>query len=729
MPDPLLTGLHTGPVAAPAAVARAIARSLLPAEYPGEPPVWLLQGQHRSFRRVLAALRRYRGALLADPVGSGKTYVALAVAAALNPRHPTACLVPATLTAQWGSAAERVGVAVEVTSHQQLSRGRLPGATRGLVIIDESHHFRNPATRRYRVTAPWLVKRPVLLVSATPIVNRLADLVHQIRLGVRDDALAADGVVSMRHAILGGGEISALARVVVEEVASPGHRPGRSATSLRPCAAECSAAVQALVRIGGLALSRQPSTAALVRGVLQRAAGSSAAALLGALRRYRTLLLHARDARAAGLPLGRADIRRFAGELEEQLVLWQLVGGKEDGLDLETSDLDLLDPAIAETAQAVSAPDPKLERLKAILADDRPSLIFAARRETVRHLRDRLGGPPVAWCTGERAGLGPMPAPREVVLSWFRATSTEPSGRRPPRPLHLLATDVAAEGLDLQRAARIVHYDSPWTPMRLEQREGRAVRLGSEHTMVEVVRFLLPPPLEAELHLEAGLARKASLPAQAGLGPRTSRQWRWRAELSARIGAGPETAGVGAVRGSDHGVLAGFTLHAELAGRSECLGAVVGWLSENGEWSENREVVERMLARAVLATEQPGVDDRRRYDALRGLAAPIRAHLVVAAGRRWSGAEPDAAARCLAGRLRDTVRRCARGRDFRALEQIEDALHFVAGGHTAGEAALVRHLAEAPDRELAAAIARLPAATPRPDTFEARISGLVLFGE
>ena len=35
-------------------------------------------------RRAVAAIRRYGGALLADPVGTGKTYVALAVAAALN---------------------------------------------------------------------------------------------------------------------------------------------------------------------------------------------------------------------------------------------------------------------------------------------------------------------------------------------------------------------------------------------------------------------------------------------------------------------------------------------------------------------------------------------------------------------------------------------------------------------------------------------------------------------
>ena len=117
MPDPLVTGLSIGPVTRAADIARAIAWSLRPAEDPAPPPSWLLDGQRRSFRRVTAALRRYRGALLADPVGSGKTYVALAAAASLNPRGPTACLVPATLVQQWQAAAARVGANVQVTSH------------------------------------------------------------------------------------------------------------------------------------------------------------------------------------------------------------------------------------------------------------------------------------------------------------------------------------------------------------------------------------------------------------------------------------------------------------------------------------------------------------------------------------------------------------------------------------------------------------------------------------
>lgn len=729
MPEPVLTGLRAGPIERASDVARAIACCLRPEEDPAPPPSWLLDGQHRSFRRVVAALRRYCGALLADPVGSGKTYVALAVAASLNPRGTTACLVPATLLAQWHTAAVRVGVRVSITSHEQLSRGRLPADTRGLVIIDECHHFRNARTRRYQYTAPWLVGRPVLLVSATPVVNRLADLSHQLRLGVRDDALAADGVVSLHRAIVHGDELPALSRIVVAETDPVGSRPTRSCTISLPCPAECRAVAEALERVARLTLSCHPSTAVLIRGILHRAAGSSPAALLGALRRYQTLLIHARDAQAAGRRLGRDDLRRFVGEVEEQLVLWSLVGDGQSSVDLDLGDLEVVGSIIAATAAAAASRDPKLERLKTLLADGRPTLIFVGRRETVRHVRNGLGGPPVAWCTGEHAGIGPSRVARETVLSWFRATPPVPDTGRWQAPLHLVATDVAAEGLDLQRASRIVHYDSPWAPMRLEQREGRAVRLGSVHRSVDVVRFLAPAALEEVVHLEACLERKSRLPARAGLGSHEARHWQWRGDLGRVVGTDSGAVGLACVPGTLPGILAGLTLHADVDGRRERIGAVVGWVGADGTWSEERDLVVAAMTAAARSRDRIAPDEARRQDALRRLASPIRSCLAVATGRRWTVAEGNAATRRLAARLRGLASQAARNRDGRGLACLGRALAFVAGGHTAGEALLVERLAESSARELAAALETLPAATARPEAIEVRLSGVVLFGE
>lgn len=53
----------------------------------------------------------------------------------------------------------------------------------------------------------------------------------------------------------------------------------------------------------------------------------------------------------------------------------------------------------------------------------------------------------------------------------------------------LIATEAAAEGVNLQFASLVVNYDLPWNPQRIEQRIGRCHRYGQKHDVV-VVNFL-----------------------------------------------------------------------------------------------------------------------------------------------------------------------------------------------------------------------------------------------
>lgn len=211
--EPRATMLRGG-IAAPAgAVARAIARSMLSPGADVEPPAWLRLPQVAPFRRVVHALERHGGALLALPVGSGKSWIALAVAQHFS-TDTTTVLAPAPLLSHWRRTALAAARPVHVASHTMASRGVMP-ARSPMVIIDESHHFRNPLTRRYRAVAPWLVGRPALLLSATPVVNRLDDLAAQLLLTVRDDALAASGIGSLSLLLAGGVGHPALADLVI----------------------------------------------------------------------------------------------------------------------------------------------------------------------------------------------------------------------------------------------------------------------------------------------------------------------------------------------------------------------------------------------------------------------------------------------------------------------------------------------------------------------------------
>jgi helicase-like protein len=702
-------------------VAGSLAQSLAPIEAPDVAPSWLLPEQVQSFRRVLAALRRHGGAVLADPVGSGKTYVALAVAATLN-HGPTACLVPATLLGQWESTSTRLGVPLTLCSHEQVSRNKLPQGTRGLVLIDESHHFRNPETRRYRSVAPWLVGRATLMITATPVVNRAADLGSQLLLGVRDDALLLDGVASLRSLLTKGGTTASLGQLVVESYATSDRRPGTIRRISSPTSRECAALNRNMQALGRLRLSRSEPIAALLRGVLLRSAGSSPAALLAALCRYRGLLLHARDALGSGKVMDRSALRRFTADLGDQLIWWELVPLVEAGSDIELSDLEEIDDMIGSLGKAAEDGDDKLRRLCGILSDDVPSLVFTAFRETVHYIRDRTGDSRLAWCTGERSGIGRTAMPRRDVLASFREGT---SSRLAPR--HLVVTDVAAEGLDLQRAGRVVHYDLPWTPMRLEQREGRSVRYGSRHREVEVIRFAPPPTLERSLGMESMLARKGRIPALVGLGPAGQHVWRWRSTLGMRLAGVEALAGTALVVSAHEGLLAGFALQTA-EDRPSYLSTTVLWLERDGSWTEAPEVLTLWLDRAAAQRGIEPVEESRLRNWLLLLGRSIKDRLTLTGSRRWLAPEPTPAARRLSARLQTLTREAARMHQPGRLAGLEQALGFVTRGHTAGETVMIERLADSSDAELNRAIPKLPPQRARWCGVEAKLTGLILFG-
>ncbi|MDQ3223038.1 MAG: DEAD/DEAH box helicase [Gemmatimonadota bacterium] len=718
--DPLLTALRAGPAAGGAAVAASLARSMSPAEDCAPPAPWLLPGQLRSFRQALAAVQRYRGAVLADPVGSGKTYVALAVAAAFK-CEPTACIVPATLVSQWEAAGKELGIRLALGSHEQASRGRLPQGSRGLVIVDESHHFRNRLTRRYRNLATWLVGRPALLVTATPIVNGLSDLGNQLHLSLRDNALAIEGIPSLRALLMSGCPHAALGQVVVENDAVIDARPRRISKVSAASPGECGTLGGTVELLGRLRLSHNESIAGLIRRVLLRGAASSPAALAGALQRYHRLLLHARDALRVGRALECTELRRFTADLEDQLVWWELLPCDHGSSDLALADLAELEKVIPAATTAMREADPKLNRLREILSDEKPALVFTTSRDTVRYIRERLGDPRLAWCTGDQAGISRTLLSRPSVLAWFREGG--PAG---PGPKHLVVTDVAAEGLDLQRAGRIVHYDLPWTPMRLEQREGRAVRLGSRHSEVEVVRFVPPASLEGWLRLEETLARKERLLPAAGLGPGGRHIWRWRAELAQRFGSAEPVAGVASVSSPLSGLLAGFALYRS-TDPGWCLSATVGWLDMNGGWTEESEVVGERLMAATGQRREEMADAHQLRKQLELLAPVIRDRLGLTRARRWISPDPSPATRNVAKRLGGLIQAAARRRQEGRLLQLEKALAFVAGGHSAGEEVLVERLADAPDGEILTALSRVIPQTCW-DGIEVRLTGLIVFG-
>src|SRR2546426_5897582 len=154
----LLTPGEGGALGPPGVVAALAAGALLDlkpvAAQPGDAAAWLAPHQVPAVARLRAILARYRGALLADAVGLGKSYVALAVA--LGTGEPFALVVPAVLVPQWRSLLARHDSRAPVLTHESLSGRSIrltAHPTIRLLVVDEAHRFRNPETNRYRALA------------------------------------------------------------------------------------------------------------------------------------------------------------------------------------------------------------------------------------------------------------------------------------------------------------------------------------------------------------------------------------------------------------------------------------------------------------------------------------------------------------------------------------------------------------------------------------------------
>ena len=192
--------------------------------------VWkkLYRFQRDGVVGAIDKLERFGGCIIADSVGLGKTFEALAIIKYHELRNDRVLvLVPKRLRDNWTlyKANDRRNFLApdrfnyDVLNHTDLSRdGGASGdidlahvnwGNYDLVVIDESHNFRNKKTPRIgsetrydrlmRKVIQEGVKTRVLMLSATPVNNRLADLRNQIAFVTEGDdtALLAQGIASI----------------------------------------------------------------------------------------------------------------------------------------------------------------------------------------------------------------------------------------------------------------------------------------------------------------------------------------------------------------------------------------------------------------------------------------------------------------------------------------------------------------------------------------------------
>jgi hypothetical protein len=357
------------------------------------------------------------------------------------------------------------------------------------------------------------------------------------------------------------------------------------------------------------------------------------------------------------------------------------------------------------------------------------TIVFTDARETARYLLRRLGRRHrVAAVTGTSGWFGGTRAAPHEVLAAFAPLS---QGASPP-PVALatdvlVATDLVSEGLNLQDAARVIHYDLPWSPARLAQRVGRIDRLGSLHRRIDTAAFLPPPALEEALDLERRLAAKVLAQHRAGAAQRETPAGAdtaqaaldWCDRLQA-LAAAPDNAGWAHVRGGEPSAV----LVVRLGGHAEAL------VVERGVGHAAPAVATRLLEQAVRA--QPLEPDRAALDAALRAAAPVvRARVAALESARWRAENRDRLARRLIPWVLTTARRAARAGNSGLLARLDQLVTRLTLGMTAGEEvslhALLERRANLAVRDLLAWHERLPPVTSPSDAPDIELVAAVVF--
>ncbi len=436
---------------------------------------------HQLVPALVLTTGRNSRLLLADEVGLGKTLSAALVIAELGARglaRRVLVLTPAGLRDQWHAELGRLGnlearvidAAALAARVRDVPPGVSPWTAPGcailsmdfakqstvlhalgdvvwdVLVVDEAHSAGSESQRAAAVRALAARSRVVLLLTATPHTG---------------DADAFRKLLSIGSPVRHGRSLTWIRR----DRPQLGYASSRRTRIWRLRPSEDEAALLRALHAYAARIDRAGHPAArLAMIVLKKRALSSPDALACSLRRRLAHIAPATQSVPLDVPLP-FDV----GETNDEDVEQPVVLGAAGLLDASTevSELERL-IALADRASRASA---KYRAIERIVRRTREAIVlFTEYRDTLGALVSRVS--PRATVAVLHGGLDRV-ARRESIRRFTTGQSRI-----------LIATDAAAEGLNLQARCRfIVHIELPWSPAPLEQRVGRVDRLGQSRAV------------------------------------------------------------------------------------------------------------------------------------------------------------------------------------------------------------------------------------------------------
>lgn len=540
----------------------------------------LAEFQEDAVRRIFTRLKKYRACMVADSVGLGKTWIAKRIVEEFGfyKRRRFLIICPAQLRGMWKDAVKDLILAESILSQEELASldfldkakqavgGELDEVS--LIVIDESHNFRNPLSNRWENLFTLLVdhiakgkgKPYILFLTATPINNTIWDLYWQVMILILMDqrAFLKEGIsdilkffkdidkqgdptllndlmneISIRRtrdyikqnypdAEIDGSKIIFPERILENidynlDKAYQGLYSNISQTISEKLTMAYYRIlkykkVEKLSEAEEMALGRMIALDGIFRTILLKRLESSVEAFRRSVANHVKFLKRLKEYLDRGKLLTKQTYYKYVSNLDEET--------SEDFLE-ELDDINIDDyrkeELIGDIEKDVALFNEMGEKVGVINAEADAKLKELKKRLLVLSKQGQIVLFTYYADTLDYIHKNVSEDPSFSKLRIEKISGRVASAKRRTEIVDnfmsgkidiLMSTDVLSEGMNLQKARYLINYDLHWNPTRMIQRAGRIDRIGSPFKEIYVYNFFPEEELEDLLRLVSILQNK-----------------------------------------------------------------------------------------------------------------------------------------------------------------------------------------------------------------------------
>lgn len=540
----------------------------------------LAEFQEDAVRRIFTRLKKYRACMVADSVGLGKTWIAKRIVEEFGfyKRRRFLIICPAQLRGMWKDAVKDLILAESILSQEELASldflDKAKQAVGGgldevsLIVIDESHNFRNPLSNRWENLFTLLVdhiakgkgKPYILFLTATPINNTIWDLYWQVMILILMDqrAFLKEGIsdilkffkdidkqgdptllndlmneISIRRtrdyikqnypdAEIDGSKIIFPERILENidynlDKAYQGLYSNISQTISEKLTMAYYRIlkykkVEKLSEAEEMALGRMIALDGIFRTILLKRLESSVEAFRRSVANHVKFLKRLKEYLNRGKLLTKQTYYKYVSNLDEET--------SEDFLE-ELDDINIDDyrkeELIGDIEKDVALFNEMGEKVGVINAEADAKLKELKKRLLVLSKQGQIVLFTYYADTLDYIHKNVSEDPSFSKLRIEKISGRVASAKRRTEIVDnfmsgkidiLMSTDVLSEGMNLQKARYLINYDLHWNPTRMIQRAGRIDRIGSPFKEIYVYNFFPEEELEDLLRLVSILQNK-----------------------------------------------------------------------------------------------------------------------------------------------------------------------------------------------------------------------------